>query len=104
MPDSSSDAPGLTRRQELVEILGNGSYTLHELAPLLGMKLTEVEHHLHHLARTARNEPWRLEVEPAQCRQCDFRFGTDRFRKPGKCPRCRSRRIDAPRIGIVGPL
>lgn len=91
-----------TRREALRLLLAEHSYTLSELAAALEMKLNEVDGHLRHLAKSARNEPWRVVVQPARCRQCGFRFGEERFKKPGKCPRCRSRHIEAPRIGIEG--
>lgn len=102
MTESPGPGPAMTRRRELLDVLAGGPRSLDQLAAALGMKLNEVETHLRHLERSARNEGWQLAVEPAICRQCGFRFATDRFKKPGRCPRCRNRRISAPRIGIEG--
>ena len=102
MTESPDRTPVVTRRREVLDVLAHEPRTLHELAAALGMKLSEVEEHLRHLERSARNESWQLVVEPARCRQCDFRFAGDRLKKPGKCPRCRGRRISAPRIGVEG--
>jgi len=40
-------------------------------------------------------------VVPARCRNCGYEFrGRERLRKPSKCPRCHSERIEPPRFYV----
>lgn len=64
----------------------------------MGMRVRELDDDLRHLARSARRRGERLAVTPPECGDCGFRFGRrvdakSRFSKPGRCPRCRSRRV-----------
>jgi predicted Zn-ribbon and HTH transcriptional regulator len=44
-----------------------------------------------------------LGVEPARCIACGFEFeARERLGKPGRCPACRSERIDPPRFYLRG--
>jgi len=43
----------------------------------------------------------RLEIEPSECLDCDTSFAKrERYTRPGRCPRCHSRRISLPRFFI----
>ena len=45
--------------------------------------------------------PGTLEVEPAQCLSCGFTFEErGRFRRPSRCPQCRSERLQPPRFWV----
>ena len=46
-----------------------------------------------------REDP-ELDLAPARCRKCGFEFGTDKLRKPSKCPKCKDTWISEPRIKI----
>jgi predicted Zn-ribbon and HTH transcriptional regulator len=39
-------------------------------------------------------------ISPAQCRKCRFEFGTDKLRKPSRCPKCKSTWLTEPLIQI----
>ena len=56
---------------------------------------------LEHVQRSLRRTKARLIVHPARCIGCGHRFAKrDRLAKPGKCPLCRSLRIDPPRFSM----
>lgn len=96
---SSPDAPmRATLRQELAEILSRGPHSLRALSQQLKIPEREVLVHLEHLRRSAAARGAHLVVEPTRCLQCGFEFrGRDRLKKPGRCPRCRSSHLEAPR-------
>jgi len=87
-------------RKELIDILRDNPMSLRDLALLLQQSPKDLESDLAHLDRSLRHTPYRLEVQPAECRQCGFVFRRDKLAKPGKCPRCKGTWIRAPRIGI----
>jgi len=87
-------------RRDLLPLLRDEPLTVHEIAREMECPVTEVIDALRHLQKSLRHRPERLEVEPARCRKCGFTFSSDKLSKPGKCPRCRSKWIREPRIGI----
>ena len=97
-----SDAPQ-TRRQELVEILSGDPWGFDELRRELGLTVRLLESDLRHVERSLRAEGRRLEVEPARCGECGFTFRgreTKHFHPPSRCPRCKSEKIEEPRLSI----
>lgn len=90
-----------TIRQRLEELLEQSPMTAKEISSQAGISEKEVAFHLEHLQQSLRNGPRKLNVEPAQCCQCGFSFQKrQRLDKPGRCPLCRSERIDPPRFAI----
>lgn len=76
--------------------------TLHELSGLVRVAERELPRHLEHLAKSLKRDALSLEVFPARCLACGFRFEKRaRFTRPGKCPTCRGRRISQPRFRVV---
>jgi predicted Zn-ribbon and HTH transcriptional regulator len=93
-------AVGLTVRKRIMALLEQGPMTLREMAKELGMKEKEVLGHLPHAIRSAALSQ-RVEISPASCLGCGFVFRKrGRLSTPGKCPMCRSQRIDPPRFKI----
>jgi predicted Zn-ribbon and HTH transcriptional regulator len=92
-----------TFRQAILRELQAGPATAHELSALVGLREREVIPHLEHLERSLRRSDRRLRMTPAECLECGFVFRKrSRLSRPGACPICRSRRIEAPRFSIEG--
>jgi len=82
-----------TPRQALLACLTETPQSARELSPLAGLSEKEVYTHLEHLQRSHPE----LKIEAASCVQCSFRFEKrQRLGKPGRCPICKSNRIDPP--------
>lgn len=94
-----------TVRQRLVRWLAARDYTFDDLRLALEIGVRDLESELRHVERSVRAQGRRLVVEPPACRDCGFAFpGRSRrhLHPPGRCPRCRSHRIDPPRFRITG--
>ena len=91
-----------TIRQAMLEQLARGPLTLRQLSTLLRQSEKELLPHLEHLQRSLRRERGgRLQIEPAECLGCGFRFEQRRrLSKPSACPRCREQRIEPPRYWV----
>lgn len=87
-------------RRDLVPLLLDKKMSLSEIARVIHEKPKDVVEALTHLAKSSLHSNYELVMEPAECRKCGFEFGTDKFSKPGKCPKCRSTWIFEPLIGI----
>ena len=65
----------------------------------------EVYNHLSHIAKTVRQKSRGSEnliMMPPKCKVCGYIFkDLDKPKKPSKCPKCRSERIEKPRFKIV---
>ena len=91
-----------TLRAELRSALREGRLTTRELSQALGASERDVNEHLPHLARSLQHTGERLVIEPSACLGCGFEFeARTRFKRPGRCPACKSTRISPPRFGIV---
>ncbi|HTU59031.1 MAG TPA: transcriptional regulator [Polyangiales bacterium] len=93
-----------TLRAELRAALHSelGPQTIRELSQALGASERDLLTHLEHLARSLPHDHERLIVEPARCLSCSFEFeDRTRYKKPGRCPACKSTRITAPRFAIT---
>ncbi|TQV84653.1 ArsR family transcriptional regulator [Exilibacterium tricleocarpae] len=81
-----------TLRQEIVNLLGGRELTIGELSKQMGKSEAELYDHLESLKKYKS-----LQVIPAQCLKCGYVFESrHRVKKPGKCPQCKSTRIDPP--------
>lgn len=90
-----------TVRQALRAALQDGPYSAHELSALVSASEAAVEKHLEHLARSIAARGEALIMEPPKCLECGHAFrDRSRFSVPGRCPRCRSERISAPRFSV----
>jgi transcriptional regulator len=91
-----------TARQRIVELLTSSRLSSYQLAQLLGIPERQVEDHLVHVVKSvSRDRQRRFVLEPSACQACGFVFrDRTRLTKPGRCPRCRSEGITAPRYGI----
>jgi predicted Zn-ribbon and HTH transcriptional regulator len=85
-------------REALLATVDTGaSVTLRELSSAAGISEKDIAQHLEHLARSLKNDGFRLEVEPASCIACEHVFkDRQRYTTPGACPACRSERVAPP--------
>jgi predicted Zn-ribbon and HTH transcriptional regulator len=91
-------------RKELIPLLLDHPWSIADLARLLEVEQREVQDDLEHLLRSLKGGPYRIIIEPAQCRHCRFTFHREKLGKPGKCPRCKETWIQPPRVGLMtGP-
>jgi predicted Zn-ribbon and HTH transcriptional regulator len=77
--------------------------TARQLGALAGAELTpsEVYGELEHVRRTLKRMGCRLLVVPARCKSCGYEFaGRERLKRPSRCPRCKSERIEPPKFYI----
>lgn len=91
-----------TVRQRMIGLLTGSRLSSYQLAQLLGIPERQVEDHLTHVVKTvAREREKRFILEPSRCQDCGFLFrDRTKLTRPGRCPRCRSEGITAPRYGI----
>lgn len=77
--------------------------TAKDLSALVGISEKDVAGHLEHLEKSLQAQGLRLEMLPASCIGCGFRFkDRRRLTRPGACPECRSTRIDPPAFRVAG--
>lgn len=91
-------------RKELIDILLDNPMSIKEIAHLLELPVNEVEDDVQHLQKSIKHMEYHLEVTPARCHKCDFRFNKDKLHKPSKYPNCRSTWIYEPKIYVVSKL
>ncbi len=82
--------------------------TVDEIASELDVEKIDVKiiyEHLRHVAKTIRRESkgsLMLYMLPPKCRNCGYVFkNLSKPKKPSKCPRCGSQRIDPPKFIIM---
>ena len=75
--------------------------TVNEISRLADQKGKETAEDIEHLIKSLRHTEYRAVIRPAECRKCGFVFGTDKLRKPSKCPNCNATWLTEPRIKIV---
>jgi predicted Zn-ribbon and HTH transcriptional regulator len=88
-------------RKGLVNTLLDTPMTINDIAHLMDISPRDAEQDVRHLARSLKRSQYRLHVRPASCRKCGFEFGTDKLRKPGKCPRCHATWIREPLLEVT---
>mgnify|MGYP001546246560 CR=1 FL=1 len=88
--------PKKTRRQEVVDLLRDHEWSFDDLRHHLGLTVKVLEEDLKHIARSVRAAGERMLVSPASCSDCGFEFTKPAMHPPGRCPKCRERRIDGP--------
>lgn len=86
----------------MILLLSEGNCTARGLSQTLGVREKEVYAHLAHIARSVVPQRQRLQIKPSRCLSCGYVFDTrKRFTKPGRCPSCKSERIEEPRYRII---
>jgi predicted Zn-ribbon and HTH transcriptional regulator len=96
-------SPDQTPRQQMLALLSQGNHTAREISQALGIAIKEVYPHLTHIARSAAGQGKKFVTIPCSCLSCGHVFrDRTRFTKPGRCPRCKSERIEEPRFSVKG--
>ncbi|WP_148864029.1 ArsR family transcriptional regulator [Marinobacter fonticola] len=87
----------ITIRQDILAILEEVECNASDLSKWVRLTEKDIYAHLDELKKSGR-----VATIPAACNACGYRFEDRRkARKPGKCPRCKSTRIDPPRFTAV---
>ena len=98
-----------TLRERIKNLLMNVKepLTVDEIALELGVErenIKDIYEHLRHVAKTIRRESkgkLALFMLPPKCKNCGYVFkNLNKPRRPSKCPRCGSQRIDSPKFII----
>ena len=90
-----------TLRQQMMALLDGSEQSAAELAAALRIKEKEVCEHLAHISRSLSAAGLKLNIRPAECRNCGFVFADrKRFTRPSRCPRCKSTYLEVPLFGI----
>jgi predicted Zn-ribbon and HTH transcriptional regulator len=90
-----------TVRQMIRAFLEGPPATIKEISGAVSASEKEVLGHLEHLEKSLSRQGSRLVVAPAECGKCGFVFRKrTRFKKPGRCPLCRSTAIHQPLFSI----
>lgn len=90
-----------TVRKEMISVMRGAFLTARDISGEVHISEKEVINHLHNIQKTLGKEKAQLNVIPAECRKCGFVFKKrERFKKPGKCPVCRSEFIKEPLFSI----
>jgi len=91
-----------TTRQQIISLLSRNEMDARALSREMGVREKEVCDHLVHIARSLAAKGKRLTVRPSRCLLCDYVFeDRKRFTRPGRCPRCKSSRLQNPVFSIV---
>jgi transcriptional regulator len=88
-------------RKDLIPILLDRPMSLSEIARETHEAPKDVIDALEHLSKTLKHSEHQLIIDAAECRNCGFKFRTDKFTRPSKCPECRKRWIAEPLFSIV---
>lgn len=94
---------GETVRQQVVKELRESEEPLsvRELSQLVHVSEKDLVSHLFHVERSVRRSGGVLQRFPAACRHCGFEFTKRRdFKRPSRCPVCRSESISPPLLRI----
>ncbi len=92
----------MTERRRILALLEEGPMGLREISKALGLRERDVLDHLEHVDKSV-SPTRRIQISPAFCHECGFTFRKrSRFSTPGKCPQCRSQRIQPPEFALSG--
>ncbi len=97
-----------TLRKRIIRLLmeSRRPLTAREIAELLGLPPREerrIYEEIRHAAKTlARTSNLRIYMIPPRCAKCGYVFkDLDKPRRPSRCPRCKSERIEPPAFYIA---
>ncbi|MFP4573382.1 MAG: transcriptional regulator [Desulfosalsimonas sp.] len=91
-----------TIRQQIIQILQQGEHDAKQLSQSLGISEKEAYSHLPHIAKSLSKQGKKLKTLPAACIECGYTFkNRQRVTRPGRCPVCKSERIESPRFCIT---
>jgi len=91
-----------TIRQQIISHLEKDPLTVRDISQAVGIMEKDVYHHLASIEKTIRHRKKSIHVEPYYCLNCGFQFKNRKtFKKPGKCPGCKTGRIASAVFRIV---
>ena len=90
----------MTRRQEIAALLRDDEWVFDDLRHELAITVKTLEEDLRHIERSVRPNGERLRVRSAVCADCGFRLSSRALHPPGRCPKCRSARLDGPWVRV----
>ncbi len=86
-----------TIRRNIMEMISKRPASVRDISIELGISEKEVFYHLPHIQKSLGPKKKKLKVYPPLCIACGYEFkDRKRLTKPGKCPKCRSERIQSP--------
>jgi transcriptional regulator len=89
-----------TQRQNIIDLLSGGTFTIQEMSAELHMSIKELLQHLPHVQKSVR-PPVKFVINPSECLNCGYVFkDRTKLHSPGKCPRCRESHIKEPSYSI----
>ena len=87
-------------RKDLIDLLLHNSLGLRDISEILEVPVKDLEDDLKHLQKSLKHSEYRLDVKPATCNKCGFKFDKDKLHKPSKCPICHHTWIHEPHRSI----
>ena len=92
----------LTIRQQIIVLISDREMDARELSREVEIKEKEVYEHLAHIERSLAAKRGRLTIRPSECLSCGYVFkDRRRLTRPGRCPRCKSSRLQNPVFSIL---
>ena len=91
----------LTTREKIFELLlrSEEPLTARQIMRILDISSEkEVYDHIYHLALSGKRKGFKVIVFSPMCEDCGYVFDT--YKKPSRCPRCKSTRIRPPQFLI----
>lgn len=83
-----------TIRQQIIALLSEEQVNAKDISQSLSIREKEVYEHLEHINRSLNASGRKLLVQPYTCLHCGYIFKErDRFKRPGRCPRCKEGHI-----------
>ena len=90
----------MTRRQEIIQMLEMGEWSLERLANYFRTTLKDLLLDFEHIPKSIR--PRKLKITPACCNKCGYLFrDRTRINRPSKCPMCKSEWIEPAKYRIA---
>ena len=106
MSNLTNEEEWQTRREKLMNLLMEGSNELN--LNVISREMGYRDNHglvndIKSVAKSLKNKGLIVEVIPAYCLACNFKFKQTEFdfKIPSRCPRCKEERIEWPRIKVV---
>lgn len=91
-----------TTRQQIISLLSRNEMDARTLSREVRIREKEVYEHLSHINRSLAAKGKTLSIRPSECLQCGYVFkDRKRFTRPGRCPRCKSSRLQNPVFSII---
>jgi hypothetical protein len=103
MSESDRRSSDKTEREIITELLEGAAepLTLRDISQMARLQEKEVLDHLDHIHRSIKAQSKGIKVAPARCRSCGFTFAKrEDFKKPSRCPVCKSESISPPAYSI----